>query len=253
MPQEIIKQFDEKKQIIARKWKSAKYIAYFQAGSNTFASIGELKKIYESVLDTENLVGIDVATRPDCIDEKIALYLSELNQRTDVTVELGLQTCHDVTAKIINRGYTLDVFEKAYKILSDLKISVSAHIINSLPGENPGMMTETAEYIANLDPLPLGVKIHMLYVEENTELYDLYISGEIKLMTKDEYINTVVKQLEILPPEIVIMRLTGDPELAYGAESVPQWVRKKFVVLNDIDKQLEKRGAYQGKFSGERI
>ncbi|MCL2774093.1 MAG: TIGR01212 family radical SAM protein [Oscillospiraceae bacterium] len=252
-PQEIVQQFDEKKQMIEKKWKSTKYIAYFQAGSNTFASLVELEKIYESVLDTENLVGIDIATRPDCIDEKIAEYLSELNRRTDMTVELGLQTCHDATAKIINRGYTLDVFEKAYKILSDFKIPVSAHIINSLPGESPGMMIETARYIANLDPLPLGVKIHMLYVEENTELYDLYISGEIYLMTKEEYIDTVVKQLEILPPQIVLMRLTGDPELSDGEKPIPSWVRKKFVVINDIDKQLEKRDTYQGILSGKKF
>jgi len=250
-PGEIVGQFNAKKEVLSKKWKNTKYIAYFQAGSNTFASLDDLKKVYESVLNIENLVGIDIATRPDCIDEQIAAYLSELNQKTDVTVELGLQTCHDITAEIINRGYTLDVFEKAYKILSAYKIPVTLHIINSLPGETAEMMLETVKYIAKLDPLPLGVKIHMLYVEENTELYKLYISGELKLLSKEEYISTVVSQLEFLPPQVVIMRLTGDPELDFDSgETIPSWVRKKFTVINDIDKLMEKRGTEQGKLSG---
>jgi len=248
-PEEIITQFYEKKAALEKKWKNTKYIAYFQAGSNTFAPISELKKVYESVLGIDGLAGIDIATRPDCIDENIAEYLSELNQKTDVTVELGLQTCHDKTAEFINRRYKLNVFENACKILADYKIPVTLHIINSLPGETSEMMLETAKYIANLDPLPLGVKIQMLYIEENTKLYDLYNSGNIKLLSKEEYIDIAVSQLEILPPQIVIMRLTGDPDTARPA-AIPAWVRKKFAVINDIDKLLEKRGTYQGKLSG---
>ena len=250
-PDDIINQFNEKKAALSKKWKNTKYTAYFQAGSNTFAPVNELKKVYESVLDIENLAGIDIATRPDCINREIAEYLSELNSKTDVTVELGLQTCHDKTAQFINRGYKLEVFEEAYKILADYKIPVSVHIINSLPGENFEMMIETAKYIANLKPLPLGVKIHMLYVEPETELYNIYISGEIKLLSKDEYIDIVISQLEYLPPQIVIMRLTGDPEItANCASTIPEWVQKKFGVLNDIDKLMEKRGTYQGRLSG---
>jgi len=248
---EIVNQFNEKKELLTKKWKNTKYTAYFQAGSNTFASPDELKGIYESVLDIENLAGIDIATRPDCIDEEIAAYLSELNKKTDITVELGLQTCHDVTAEIINRKYTLDIFEKAYRILSVCKIPAAVHIINSLPGETFEMMLDTAKYIANLDPMPLGVKIHMLYADKNTELYRLYISGEIKFLSKEEYINTVISQLEILPPQIVVMRLTGDPEINFETgEPAPLWVRKKFTVINDIDKLMEKRGTYQGRISG---
>ena len=263
-PDEIINQFNEKKSVLAKKWKDTKYIAYFQAGSNTFAPVPELKKIYGSVLDSdnpdkiENLVGIDIATRPDCINREIAEYLSELSKKIDINIELGLQTCHDKTAELINRGYKLDVFEKAYKILAEHNIPVTLHIINSLPGETPEMMTETAKYIANLTPLPLGIKIHMLYVEPETELYNLYSAEKIKLLSKEEYINIVVLQLEILPPQIVIMRLTGDPEIpGYNGASgsprpiaIPFWVQKKFAVINDIDKQLEKLGTYQGKSSG---
>jgi|GEM_PF-7612 len=248
---EIITQFSEKKEALAKKWKNTKYIAYFQAGSNTFAPLGELKKIYESVLDIPELVGIDIATRPDCINREIAEYLGELNKKTDVTVELGLQTYHDKTADFINRGYKLDVFENAYKILSEYNIPVTLHIINSLPNETPEMMLETVKYIADLNPLPLGVKIHMLYVDKNTKLYDLYKNGEINLLSKEEYIDIITSQIEYLPPKIVVMRLTGDPELEiYDTNTIPVWVRKKFIVINDIDKNLEKNGTYQGKHSG---
>jgi len=245
-PDEIISQFNEKKAALSKKWKDTKYIAYFQAGSNTFAPVSELKKIYESVLDINNFVGIDIATRPDCINREIAEYLSELNQKTDVTVELGLQTCHDKTADFINRGYKLEVFDNAYKILAEYKIPVTVHIINGLPGENYEMMIKTAKYIANLNPVLLGVKIHALYVEPQTELHNLYNNEKIKLLTKEEYIDIVVSQLEVLPPQIVIMRLTGDPEINYSESPTPFWVQKKFTVINDIDKQLEKRGTYQG-------
>jgi len=253
-PQEIIEQFGQKKEALAKKWRDTKYIAYFQAGSNTFAPLEELKKIYESVLDIKDLAGIDIATRPDCVNREIAEYLCELNQKTgiDITVELGLQTCHDKTAEFINRGYKLEVFEEAYKILAGYKIPVSVHIINSLPGETAEMMIETAKYIAGLDPLPLGVKIHMLYIEPGTEIYDLYNAGQINLLSKEEYINIVVSQLEYLPRQIVIMRLTGDPQIDGGAKiPEPEWTRKKFAVINDIDKELARRDTWQGKLAGD--
>jgi len=258
-------QFHEKKQTLAKKWKDTKYIAYFQAGSNTFANLEDLKKVYESVLSINNIVGIDIATRPDCVTREVAEYLAELKVRAeiDISVELGLQTCHDSTAELINRGYMLEIFEQAYKMLADYNIAVTVHIINSLPTaqniadghssslqvETPEMMLETAEYIARLKPSPLGVKIHQLYVAEDTELYNLYKAGKIKLLSKEEYINIVINQLEILPPEIIIMRLTGDPELN-NMPAIPEWVHKKFAVINDIDKLMLTRGTYQGRLSG---
>ena len=250
-PEQILAQFHEKKLSLAKKWKNTKYIVYFQAGSNTFANLEDLKIIYESVLKTDNLVGIAIATRPDCITREICGYLAELRAREkiNISVELGLQTCHDCTAGFINRGYALDIFEQAYKILAGYNISVTVHIINSLPGETPEMMLGTAEYISNLKPLPFGVKIHQLYIAENTELFDLYKSGAIKLLSKQEYIDITIKQLEILPPEIIIMRLTGDPELGNNP-AVPEWAGKKFTVINDIDKLMLTRGTYQGRLSG---
>ena len=247
-PSEIIDQFNEKKAALAKKWKNTKYIAYFQTGSNTFAPVSELKKIYESVLSEENLVGIDIATRPDCIDSETAEYLGLLNFKTDITAELGLQTCHDITAKKINRAYELEVFEGAYRLLARYKIPVSIHIINGLPGETPEMMRETARYIAGLEPLPLGVKIHMLYAEPETELYDMYKTEQINLLSKEEYIGIAVSQLELLPPRIVIMRLTGDPD-SQNPQIEPFWAHKKFNVINDIDKCMEKSGTYQGRLS----
>ena len=246
-PQSLKEQFEEKKAELSKKWRGAKYIAYFQAGSNTFAPLAELKRVYESVLDIEGLAGIDIATRPDCVSREIAEYLGVLNFKTNVTVELGLQTCHEKTAEFINRGYKLEAFLATYRLLSECKIPAAIHIINGLPGENREMMIETAKYIASLDPPPAGVKIHMLYVEPGTELYDLYRAGKIKLLSKEEYIDIVVSQLEYLPPQIAIMRLTGDPD---GAAAIPEWVEKKFTVINDIDKLMEKRGTYQGARSG---
>ena len=245
--EEIITQFNEKKALIAEKWQDTKYIAYFQTGTNTFASCEKLKEVYESVLDIDGLVGIDIATRPDCITEEIAEYLACLNKKTDVTVELGLQTSHDNTAKIINRGYNLDCFERAYKILSKYKIPVTVHIIISLPGESPEMMLATAKYIASLKPLPLGIKIHMLNIIEGTALGELYKSGDsgVKVLSKEEYVDTVISILEILPPQIVIMRITGDPES--DKLIAPDWTLKKFIVINDIDKKMRQLGTYQGR------
>ena len=259
-PEQIRTQFHEKKQSLAKKWKNTKYIAYFQAGSNTFASLADLKRVYGSVLPSPvgdgelniPLVGIDIATRPDCITREIAEYLASLSKEAgiDISVELGLQTIHDDTACFINRGYSLEIFERAYKILAEYNIFVTLHIINSLPNETREMMLETARYIAKLNPLSLGVKIHQLYVADGTRLYDLYNTGEVKLLSKEEYIDIVVSQLEILPPKVVIMRLTGDPELTPNETAIPEWAAKKFAVINDIDKRMVAKGTYQGKLSG---
>ena len=257
-PEQIRSQFHKKKQSLAKKWKDTKYIAYFQTGSNTFASLDDLKRVFGSVLpspigDEElniPLVGIDIATRPDCITREIVEYLANLKETVDVSVELGLQTVRDDTARFINRGYTLETFERAYKILAEYNIPVTLHIINSLPNETHEMMLETARYIANLNPLPFGVKIHQLYVADGTQLYDFYNAGEVKLLSKEEYIDIVVSQLEILPPKVVIMRLTGDPELTPNETAIPEWVAKKFSVINDIDKRMVSKGTYQGRLSG---
>ena len=260
-PEEIRAQFREKQLALAKKWRDTRYIAYFQAGSNTFAGLDDLRAVYESVLPVgaqaqdriENVVGLDIATRPDCVTREVAEYLADLKSRAgiDISVELGLQTCHDGTADFINRGYKLEIFERAYRLLAEHGIAAALHVINSLPGESREMMLETAAYIARLEPLPLGVKLHQLYVAEGTRLCELYKAGRIKLLSRDEYVDITVAQLELLPPEIIIMRLTGDPELN-KMPAVPEWVQKKFGVINNIDKLMLARGTYQGRLSGHK-
>ena len=224
------------------KWPDAYYIGYFQANTNTCAPVNILKTKFEPILKMPNLVGLSIATRSDCINEECLNYLKDLNTRTNLTIELGLQSMYDETLKYINRGHDLNNFITCVKKLKESNIKVVVHIINGLPGETKEMMINTAKFLndLNID----GIKIHMLHVIKNTPLADIYLSKPFHLLTKDEYIDIVVSQLEVLKPEIVIHRLTGDPK----KEDLiaPDWVLKKFVVLNDIDKEMKRRDTYQG-------
>lgn len=239
---DLITQFNEVKEIMERKWPDAYYIGYFQANTNTYAPVNILKTKFEPILKMPNLVGLSIATRSDCINEECLDYLKDLNTRTNLTIELGLQSMYDETLKYINRGHDLNNFITCVKKLKESNIKVVVHIINGLPGETKEMMINTAKFLndLNID----GIKIHMLHVIKNTPLADIYLSKPFRLLTKDEYIDIVVSQLEVLKPEIVIHRLTGDPK----KEDLiaPDWVLKKFVVLNDIDKEMKRRDTYQG-------
>ncbi len=240
---DIITQFNDIKKVMLHKWKDAKFIAYFQAGTNTYASLDRLKELFEPVLKFEDVVGLSIATRPDAISDECLEYLSDLNKRTYLTVELGLQTIHDKTSKLINRCHTLEEFHEMVLKLRERKINVVVHIINGLPYETKEMMLETVKYLNNLDIQ--GIKIHMLHILKNTKLADMYNKEHFHVLTKDEYIDIVVSELELLRPDIVINRITGDPNPDELIE--PTWLIKKFVVLNDIDKELKKRDTYQGK------
>lgn len=238
----LSEQFAEIKAMMHKKWPHAKYIAYFQAYTNTYAPLEVLKQKYEEALTFENVIGLSVSTRPDCLEDDVVDYLDELNKRTNLWVELGLQTIHDKTSKIINRGHDYKTFLEGLKKLQDRNIKVVVHIINGLPGEDYDMMMETAKAVAkmNVD----GVKIHLLHVIKNTALAKSLEKNEFSLMDRDEYINLVCDQLEILPPEMVIHRLTGDGK---RDELIgPMWSLKKWEVLNDIDKTLKERDSYQG-------
>lgn len=239
---DLITQFNEVKEIMERKWPDAYYIGYFQANTNTYAPVNILKTKFEPILKMPNLVGLSIGTRSDCINEECLNYLKDLNTRTNLTIELGLQSMYDETLKYINRGHDLNNFITCVKKLKESNIKVVVHIINGLPGETKEMMINTAKFLndLNID----GIKIHMLHVIKNTPLADIYLSKPFRLLTKDEYIDIVVSQLEVLKPEIVIHRLTGDPK----KEDLiaPDWVLKKFVVLNDIDKEMKRRDTYQG-------
>lgn len=239
----IIEQFEEIKKVMLHKWPTAKFIAYFQAGTNTYAPIQKLKEVFEPVLKLKDVIGINIATRPDAITEECLEYLSELNQRTYLTVELGLQTIHEETSKLINRGHSLKEFEEMVLKLREKHINVVVHIINGLPYETKEMMIETVNYLNKLDIQ--GIKIHMLHILKNTKLADLYEKEKFHVLEKDEYIDIVISQLERLRKNIVIHRITGDPKVEDLIE--PTWLIKKFVVLNDIDKELKKRDTYQGK------
>lgn len=238
----IEKQFTTIKEMMHHKWKDGKYIAYFQARTNTYAPVEKLKEIYEPVLKFDNVIGINIATRPDSITDDCLDYLSDLNKRTYLTVELGLQTINEKTSKLINRCHSLERFEEMVNKLRDRNINVVVHIINGLPYETKEDMLNTIKYLNNLDIQ--GIKIHMLSIIKDTPLEELYKKEQFHVLSKEEYINIVVEQLELLRPEIVIHRITGDPDPKELIE--PTWLIKKFTVLNDIDKEMVKRDTYQG-------
>lgn len=239
----LIKQFNEIKKVMTNKWPNSKFIGYFQARSNTYAPIEILEEKYELILKQNNVIGLAIATRPDCITDECLNYLEKLNKKTFITVELGLQTIHPKTSVLINRCHDLNIFENTLKKLKQKNIFTVVHIINGLPGETKEMMLETVKYLnkLNID----GIKIHMLSVLKNTPLEKLYKIKPFKILTKEEYIDIVCDQLEYLNPKIVIQRLTSDPK----KEDLiaPNWLLKKTVLLNDIDKELVKRNSYQGK------
>ena len=239
---DLVSQFYLVKEPLEKKWPNAKYIAYFQANTNTYAPVEVLKEKYEKVLHIPNVIGLDIATRSDALSDEVLDYLEELNKRTFLMVELGLQSMHEKTLKFINRGHDLKNFEEAVKRLKKRNIFVVVHIINGLPGETKEMMIDTVKYLNSLGID--GIKIHMLYVSHDTPLAHMYEKNPFPLLTKDEYIDIACEELEYLDPKIVIMRITGDPlkeELV-----APSWLLKKFCVLNDIDKEMKKRDIYQG-------
>ncbi len=238
----LIEQFNEIKKIMNKKWPNTKYIGYFQARTNTYAPLNILKEKYETILKQDNVIGLSIATRPDCISDECIDYLAHLNKKTFITIELGLQTIHNKTSKIINRCHDLKCFEETLKKLKEKNIFTVVHIINGLPGETKEMMIETVKYLnkLNID----GIKIHMLSILKDTPLEKYYRIKPFHILTKDEYIDIVINQLEHLNPKIVIQRLTGDPmkeELI-----APAWTTKKIDVLNGIDKEMVKRNTYQG-------
>lgn len=239
---DIIEQFNKVKGIMENKWPNSKYIGYFQADTNTYAHVNVLKENYEKILNQENVVGLNIATRCDAISDEVYDYLSDLNKRTDLTVELGLQTIHESTSKLINRGHTLKQFEDAVNNLRKRGINVVVHIINGLPFETKEMMLETIKYVSKLDIQ--GIKIHMLFILKDTLLYELYKKTHFHVLSKEEYVDIVCDELELLKEDIVINRITGDPDKNLVVE--PTWLLKKFCVLNEIDKEMLRRNTYQG-------
>lgn len=229
---------------IQDKVPDAKAIAYFQANTNTYAPVEKLKKIYEIPLAFNDVCGISIGTRADCLEDDIIEYLKELNQRTNLTVELGMQSIHNSTIDYINRGYSHEEFLEGYNKLKENNIRVCIHIINGLPYETPEMMLETAYETGKLKPD--AVKIQMLHIITGTRLYDVYMKSPFKILSRDEYVNITVSQLEIIPSETVIERITGDGDKSKLVS--PFWSKNKIAVLGEIDKEFFRRNTFQGKF-----
>ena len=238
-------QYDRQREILAEKWPTERCIPYFQARTNTYAPVAVLRPLFEEALTWPGVVGLSIATRADCLPDDTVALLSELSEKTVLTVELGLQTAHDETAAAINRGHTYaDFVEGCARLRSAApKALICVHLILGLPGEDEAAMLETVRRVAELRPDQ--VKLHLLHVLRGTALAELYEAGGYLPMEKDEYVAAVVKALELLPPETVVARVTGD-----GATEdllAPLWSRRKREVLNGIDMALATLDTWQGR------
>lgn len=239
---DIKTQFNKIKEKMHHKWNEGLYIPYFQAGSNTYADVETLRSMYYTALDFDGVVGLSIATRADCINEEIADLLEEISKKTYLTVEIGLQSIYDKTAKLCNRCHTYNDFLNGFELLKKRGINVCVHIINGLPYETQDMMINTVKTIGELGVH--SIKIHLLHILKNTVLADMYERGDFKAMSLEAYVDTVCKQLEVLPEEVIIQRVTGD-----GAKEdliAPLWSLKKFCVMNEIDKKMARENLCQG-------
>lgn len=239
-------QFYKEIDFMHRKWPEVKkYLVYFQNFTNTHDTVDVIRERYEQAINEPGVVGINIGTRPDCLPDETIAYITELSERMHVTVELGLQTTYDETSKIINRAHTYDLYVKTVKRLRELapKVEIVSHLINSLPGETHEMMVENVRRCVTDNEID-GIKLHLLHLMTSTKMQRDYHEGRLKLLSMDEYVNIICDQLEIIPKNIVIHRITGDAprDMLIG----PMWSLKKWEVLNAIDKEMERRGSYQG-------
>ena len=231
--------------LISRKWPEAKYLAYFQNHTNTYAGPERLRRLWDDALSYPGVVGLAVATRPDCLPADVLDLLSEFSEKTFLWVELGLQTMRDDTADFVNRCYKTSEFEEAIKTLIKRGIRVVVHEILGLPGENASDALKTALYAASFEPF--GIKLHMLHVMEGTKLGEMYKGSPFPLMSRDEYVQAVVDILERLPQDITVHRLTGDAP--HSALIAPDWTSNKHTVLGAIQHEFSVRGSFQGKYA----
>ncbi len=231
----ITEQIEQGKKRVENKIKSDKYIAYFQAFTNTYAPVEILRKKFFEAIRHKDIVALSIATRPDCLDDDILSLLDELNKIKPVFVELGLQTIHEKSAEYIRRGYPLSVYDEAVKKLKSISINIVVHVILGLPNESKTDMLETVSYVckSGID----GIKLQLLHILKNTDLADEYYRGNVKTLELDEYIDIIKACVEIIPSDIVIHRLTGD-----GAKKdliAPLWSADKKNVLNKLNKALQ--------------
>ncbi|WP_438434701.1 TIGR01212 family radical SAM protein [Gorillibacterium sp. sgz500922] len=240
---DLVTQFNQVRDRQHQKWPNAGYIGYFQAYTNTYAPVDVLREYFEAILEQPGVVGLSIATRPDCLPDDVVDYLAELNERTYLWIEMGLQTVHESTSTLINRAHDTACFVEGVQKLRRHNIRTCAHIIYGLPGEDRDMMLATGRAVAGMDVQ--GIKIHLLHLMRKTPMVKQYEAGLLRFLEKDEYVGLIADTLEILPPEMVVHRLTGDAprDLLIG----PMWSLKKWEVLNAIDDELERRNTWQGK------
>lgn len=242
----VTEQLNRGKRSVAKRYKAKKFIAYFQSFSNTYAPVSQLKSRYEEALAVEDVVGLSIGTRPDCVNEPVLDLLQGYARDYLVWLEYGLQSAHDRTLAFINRGHDLECFKEAVAATRNRGIKICAHVILGLPNEDRSQMLETAKIISNMGIN--GIKIHLLYVVKGTKLENLYTAGRYRCLEQEEYVNLVCDFLELIPQNMVIQRLTGDP---HPEELVaPGWALKKTETLALIKDCLEKRDSRQGKYAG---
>lgn len=255
---DIAEQYERGCEIMSRKWKPVGFIPYLQSNTNTYGDIERLERAYDTASELDGAVMLDIATRADCLEDDVLELLYKTAMKIPLTVELGLQTTNDQTAELINRCHTFDEFKSGYGRLSEVarivneklpsedfigkRFTIAVHLINGLPGESREEMVKSILDTAELNPDI--VKIHLMHVLSGTALGDMYERGEYVPMEREEYVRIVCDQLELLPPETVIGRVTGDGM----ADSLlaPMWSRRKTEVVNEIDKELFRRGTFQG-------
>ena len=240
-------QFQKEIQLMHQKWPTVdQYIVYFQNFTNTHASVDVIRHRFEQVVNEKGVVGLSIGTRPDCLPDEVVNYLAELNERFYLWVELGLQTTFEETSAAINRAHDYQTYLDGVAKLRKHGIRVCTHLINGLPGETPAMMRENVRRTIQDSDIQ-GIKLHLLHLMTNTKMMRDYNEGRLQLMSKEAYVSVICDQLEMIPPEIVIHRLTGDAtfETIIG----PMWSLKKWEVLNAIDAEMKRRNSYQGKYT----
>lgn len=230
------------KQLLAHKTNACKFIVYFQAYTNTYDSVENLRVIYESALIDDSIVGISIGTRPDCLSPEIIELLCELNTKTDIYIELGLQSIHQKSERLIRRGYPLSTYDQSVVLLNQAGIPIITHMIIGLPGESIADIKETLNYICS-SPIQ-GIKLQLLHILTDTDLYSMYQEKPFKIFTEGEYINLVIELIESIDPSIVIHRITGDGPKDLLFE--PKWSLNKRHVLNSISKKFKELDTYQG-------
>lgn len=240
-------QFEKEIAMMHKKWPQVdKYIVYFQNFTNTHAPVAVIRERFEQVLTLPGVVGISIGTRPDCLPEDVVDYLAELNQRFYLWVELGLQTTFETTSNAINRAHDYQTYLDGVASLRKHNIRVCTHLINGLPGETIEMMQENVRRTIQDSDIQ-GIKLHLLHLMRNTRMLRDYHEGRLQLMRRDTYVSLICDQLEMIPPEIIIHRLTGDSP--WDSLVGPMWSLKKWEVLNEIDQEMLRRNSYQGKFN----